>query len=191
MNFELSEEQTLLAETIKRFVATHYNFDARAKIIASRRHAQVSELVNLIVEHGQARMPVYEDSLDKIIGYVVAKDVILWSQEPSLLVLDDIMRPAYFVPESTRAADVLKEMQRRRTQIAVLATELRDQKRSSGTYAPEPAGASVGRSAVRARSRRVRCRDVRHCAALRVCRTVRAPALPPGRREVACRWRIR
>jgi pimeloyl-CoA dehydrogenase small subunit len=35
MNFELSEEQTLLAETIKRFVATHYNFDARAKIVAS------------------------------------------------------------------------------------------------------------------------------------------------------------
>jgi pimeloyl-CoA dehydrogenase small subunit len=35
MNFELSEEQTLLAETIKRFVATHYNFDARAKILAS------------------------------------------------------------------------------------------------------------------------------------------------------------
>jgi pimeloyl-CoA dehydrogenase small subunit len=35
MNFELSEEQALLAETIKRFVATHYNFDARAKIIAS------------------------------------------------------------------------------------------------------------------------------------------------------------
>jgi len=35
MNFELSEEQTLLAETIKRFVATHYNFDARAKIMGS------------------------------------------------------------------------------------------------------------------------------------------------------------
>jgi alkylation response protein AidB-like acyl-CoA dehydrogenase len=35
MNFELSEEQTLLAETIKRFVATHYSFEARAKILAS------------------------------------------------------------------------------------------------------------------------------------------------------------
>jgi len=35
MNFELSEEQQMLAETIKRFVATHYNFDARAKILAS------------------------------------------------------------------------------------------------------------------------------------------------------------
>jgi pimeloyl-CoA dehydrogenase small subunit len=35
MNFELSEEQTLLADTIKRFVATHYSFDARAKIMAS------------------------------------------------------------------------------------------------------------------------------------------------------------
>ena len=35
MNFELTEEQQMLAETIKRFVATHYNFDARAKILAS------------------------------------------------------------------------------------------------------------------------------------------------------------
>ena len=35
MNFELSDEQTLLAETIKRFVTTHYNFDTRAKIMAS------------------------------------------------------------------------------------------------------------------------------------------------------------
>jgi len=35
MNFELSEEQQMLAETVKRFVATHYNFDARAKILAS------------------------------------------------------------------------------------------------------------------------------------------------------------
>jgi pimeloyl-CoA dehydrogenase small subunit len=37
MNFELSDEQQLLAETIKRFVATHYHFDARAKILASPR----------------------------------------------------------------------------------------------------------------------------------------------------------
>jgi putative hemolysin len=68
-------------------------------------------------------MPVYEETLDKITGYVVAKDIVLWAQEPSLLVLDDIMRPAYFVPESTRAADVLREMQRRRTQIAVVLDE--------------------------------------------------------------------
>jgi putative hemolysin len=95
----------------------------RARIVAARRTAQVDELVSMIVEHGHARMPVYEETLDKIVGYVVAKDVVLWSQEPSLLVLDDILRPAYFVPESTRAGDVLKEMQRRRTQIAVVLDE--------------------------------------------------------------------
>jgi alkylation response protein AidB-like acyl-CoA dehydrogenase len=36
MNFDLNDEQQLLADTIKRFVATHYNFDARAKIVSSQ-----------------------------------------------------------------------------------------------------------------------------------------------------------
>ncbi len=95
----------------------------RARMIAARKTATAAEVLALIAEHGHARMPVYEDSLDKIIGYVVAKDVILWSQEPSLLVLTDIVRPAYFVPEGMRVTEVLKSMQKRRTQIAVVLDE--------------------------------------------------------------------
>ena len=37
MNFDYSEEQQLLADTLKRFLATHYTFDARSKIVALRR----------------------------------------------------------------------------------------------------------------------------------------------------------
>jgi len=95
----------------------------RARMIAVKRTATVQDVMALIAEYGHARMPVYEDSLDKIVGYVVAKDVVLWAQEPSLFVLGDIMRPAYFVPESMRCADVLKEMQKRRTQLAVVLDE--------------------------------------------------------------------
>ena len=59
MNFELSEEQTLLAETIKRFVATHYNFDARAKIMASPRgHSE--DVWAAIAEMGLLGLPFAE-----------------------------------------------------------------------------------------------------------------------------------
>jgi pimeloyl-CoA dehydrogenase small subunit len=59
MNFELSEEQTLLAETIKRFVATHYNFDARAKIIASPAgHSE--DVWSAIAEMGLLGLPFAE-----------------------------------------------------------------------------------------------------------------------------------
>ena len=60
MNFELSEEQTLLAETIKRFVATHYNFDARAKIIASPAgHSE--DVWAAIAEMGLLGLPFAEE----------------------------------------------------------------------------------------------------------------------------------
>jgi pimeloyl-CoA dehydrogenase small subunit len=59
MNFELSDEQTLLAETIKRFVATHYNFDARAKIIASPAgHSE--DVWSAIAEMGLLGLPFAE-----------------------------------------------------------------------------------------------------------------------------------
>jgi pimeloyl-CoA dehydrogenase small subunit len=59
MNFELSEEQTLLAETIKRFVATHYNFDARAKIMASPS-GWSADVWSAIAEMGLLGLPFAE-----------------------------------------------------------------------------------------------------------------------------------
>jgi pimeloyl-CoA dehydrogenase small subunit len=60
MNFELSEEQTLLAETVKRFVATHYNFDARAKILASPAgHSE--DVWSAIAEMGLLGLPFAEE----------------------------------------------------------------------------------------------------------------------------------
>jgi putative hemolysin len=95
----------------------------RARIVAARKDARIEDLMALVADHGHARMPVYDDTLDRIVGYVVAKDVVLWSRNPALFVLGDILRPAYFVAESARASDVLREMQRRRTQMAMVTDE--------------------------------------------------------------------
>jgi putative hemolysin len=68
-------------------------------------------------------MPVYDGSLDEIVGYVMAKDLAAMAWERQLIVLDDLVRPVLFVPATARAGHVLREMQRRRTQIAVVVDE--------------------------------------------------------------------
>jgi putative hemolysin len=69
-------------------------------------------------------VPVYEGTIDHIIGYVTAKDVLAMSLQGSLLILEDLIRPAYFVPESMPAVDLLHELQKRRMPIAIVVDEL-------------------------------------------------------------------
>jgi putative hemolysin len=95
----------------------------RSRIVGVRRGSTADEVLGACAEYGHKRMPVYEESLDKIVGYVVAKDVIFWFRERALLVIDDIMRPPFFVPETMRAMDVLRELQRRRIQLAIVLDE--------------------------------------------------------------------
>jgi putative hemolysin len=92
----------------------------RNRVVALRRGAPPEEVQRVILEEGHSRMPVYDNNIDNIVGYVVARDVLALAWEKGLVVLEDILRPAHKVPESTRALDLLREMQRRRTQMAVV-----------------------------------------------------------------------
>ena len=67
-------------------------------------------------------MPVYRDNLDNIVGIVFVKDLVALppGAEPPLTTL---MRSAYFVPESKRVSELLKEMQRRQAQMAIVVDE--------------------------------------------------------------------
>jgi putative hemolysin len=95
----------------------------RNRIVALRRGAPAEEVQRVILEEGHSRMPVYDGSLDHIVGYVVARDVLALAWEKGLIVLEDILRPAYVVAANTRAVDLLREMQRRRMQMAVVTDE--------------------------------------------------------------------
>jgi putative hemolysin len=68
-------------------------------------------------------MPVLDGTLDGIVGYVLAKDLAAMAWERQLIVLADLIRPAHYVPASARAVHLLREMQRRRTQLAVVVDE--------------------------------------------------------------------
>ncbi|HVV84348.1 MAG TPA: hemolysin family protein [Kofleriaceae bacterium] len=95
----------------------------RTRVVALRRGAGADEVQRVILEEGHSRMPVYDETLDNIVGYVVARDVLALAWQRGLVVLEDILRQAYTVGERTRALDLLREMQRRRVQMAVVADE--------------------------------------------------------------------
>jgi len=95
----------------------------RSRVVALPRDAPPDELKRMLLEEGRSRMPVYEGTLDNIVGYVMAKDLAAMAWERHLIVLADLVRPVHFVPASARAVHVLREMQRRRTQITVVVDE--------------------------------------------------------------------
>ncbi|MBE7451018.1 MAG: HlyC/CorC family transporter [Kofleriaceae bacterium] len=95
----------------------------RNRVVALRRGSTSEEVQRVILEEGHSRMPVYDGTIDNIVGYVVARDVLALAWEKGLIVLEDIVRPAYVVTEPTRALDLMREMQRRRVQMAVVTDE--------------------------------------------------------------------
>ncbi|MGA7671938.1 MAG: hemolysin family protein [Nitrolancea sp.] len=84
------------------------------------------DIVERFFETGYSRLPVYRESLDDIIGVLHVKDVfrmLLSTETRPELTASDVMRPAYFVPESKPIDELLSELQARRTQLAVVIDE--------------------------------------------------------------------
>ncbi|MGE0402923.1 MAG: hemolysin family protein, partial [Kofleriaceae bacterium] len=95
----------------------------RDKMVAIAHDASAEEVQRVLLEEGHSRMPVYRGSPDDIIGYVVARDVLALAWESSLIAMPDIVRPAIYVTATTRISTVLRDMQARRTQIAIVVDE--------------------------------------------------------------------
>jgi putative hemolysin len=96
----------------------------RPDIVAIESRATLGELRALLREQGYSRMPVFRDSLDNILGFVFVKDVIHVQDEGAAPdALASLMRSAYFVPETKRVSELLKEFQRQQVQIAVVVDE--------------------------------------------------------------------
>lgn len=95
----------------------------RREVNGVRRNATPDELRRVLLEHTHSRMPVFEGSNDRVCGYVSVKDLLAVAWEQRLVVLDDVMRPAQFVPGTTRAVDLLKQMQAHHNPFAIVVDE--------------------------------------------------------------------
>ncbi len=114
---ELLQSIVDFTETVVREVMT-----PRPDIVAVRADAALPQLRALFREEQYSRMPVYRDTLDNVVGIVYVKDMVALppGAEPPLTTL---MRAPYLVPESKRASELLKEMQIRQVQMAIVVDE--------------------------------------------------------------------
>jgi putative hemolysin len=99
----------------------------RTEIVAASIDMPLSEVVDLIVESGYSRIPVYRGSLDTVEGILYAKDVLGASRrlngDDSSVRLTDLLRPPVFVLEHQRIATVLQQFKQNRTHLALVLDE--------------------------------------------------------------------
>lgn len=86
--------------------------------------APISDVIDLMLQVGHSRIPVYEETVDNIVGIVFDRDLFKYFREQEVDVpLKDAVRPAYFVPESKKVDELLHELQKKRVQMAIVVDE--------------------------------------------------------------------
>jgi putative hemolysin len=95
----------------------------RTEIVALDLNTGQQHVIRAMTEEGYSRIPVYRDNIDNIIGTIYAKDMINLLQNRELIILEDIIRKPYFVPDSMKISELLKQFQKKRVHIAIVLDE--------------------------------------------------------------------
>jgi putative hemolysin len=95
----------------------------RPKVFALDADTPPSEVGGLIVESGFSRIPAYEGSLDNLAGVVYVKDALRLLEKRQPVVIRKILHPVHLVPETKKVGELLKELQKRRTHLAMVVDE--------------------------------------------------------------------
>lgn len=107
-----------LDKTIARDVMTH-----RVDVTAIEADATPEEIVSIISESGLSRFPVYDDSLDDILGILSSRVYLLNLRAEHPKTVRQLLRPARFVPETVRADVLLRDMQQYKDHLALVLDE--------------------------------------------------------------------
>ena len=121
---EIRDEQNML-EGIVRF-----GDETAKEIMTSRQdvvdldfHSTYPEVLQCIVENNYSRIPVYQDSVDNIRGVLYIKDLLPHLKKPASFRWQSLIRPPYFVPETKKIDDLLREFQKNKVHIAIVVDE--------------------------------------------------------------------
>ncbi len=95
----------------------------RTELAMIPQNASVAETIAVIVGSGHSRIPVYSEDPDHIVGVIHAKDILpCWNKNDSMGI-DEIMRPAFFVPQSMPVNELMASFRRKRVHLAVVVDE--------------------------------------------------------------------
>ena len=97
----------------------------RTDICAIDENTSISDVAAIAAEEGFSRLPVYREDIDTITGICYVKDFLPYIDKPvpKFIKLSDMVRPAYFIPETKKCSQLFKELKERRIQIAIIVDE--------------------------------------------------------------------
>ena len=122
----IEEEEGILLKSVVEFGDTivHEIMTPRVSMICIQREATIQELRDLVIEEKHSRIPVYRERVDNIEGIIVAKDLMDYSDDrhkPDPIT--PLIRDTFFIPESMKVAELLKELQKRKQKMAIVVDE--------------------------------------------------------------------
>ena len=120
-----TEDEQRILKGIVRFGSTTVKevMTPRTSVIAIDTKAPFHDTLAHIVDKGYSRIPVYEDQLDQIKGLLYVKDLLPYVDASDNFGWQDLIRTPFFVPESKKIDDLLKEFQQRRIHLAIVVDE--------------------------------------------------------------------
>lgn len=92
-------------------------------VVAIPYHSTDEEILSIITESGLSRFPVYDEDMNDILGILNTRDFLINLNTKKYKTFDEIIRPAYFVPETISAQSLFKDMQTKKVHIAVVVDE--------------------------------------------------------------------
>ena len=131
--FSLGEEVGIIEHEEKEMISSVFEFGdtmvrevmvPRPDIVSIPHTLALEPLLSLVREDGHSRFPVYEGTLDKVVGVLYVKDILVRYEEiRHQFELTKMLRQAYFVPETKKLDDLLREFQKRKLHMAVVVDE--------------------------------------------------------------------
>jgi CBS domain containing-hemolysin-like protein len=95
----------------------------RQKIFSLDVETPMDELLQKIIENGYSRIPIFEKSIDNIVGIIYAKEVFKKHYQNSEVTLNELLHPVYYVYETKRISEILAQFQKDHTHIAIVIDE--------------------------------------------------------------------
>lgn len=121
------EEEKMILKGIARFgnIDVKQIMKPRMDVVAFDKDLSFTDILPVIVENKYSRLPVFENSLDSVIGVLYIKDLLPYIDRENDSSFDwlKLLRPAYFVPESKKINDLLQEFQEKKIHLAIVIDE--------------------------------------------------------------------
>jgi len=122
----LEEEETEMIHSVFEFADTTARevMIPRIDMVMLESDTTVDKAVDFAIQGGFSRIPVYEDTIDNILGVLYVKDMFKQLREHNdALLIRDLLRPAHFVPETKKLDDLLREMQQQHVHLVIVVDE--------------------------------------------------------------------